>query len=126
MEPKVEPRAEFTSADTYALSKRHRASLRRGGGPAGEDTCPLPRLAVFRMLAFKPVLQSFEATSQRSGSMFEVAPAGHDHGDPGLIGGGHDLGVLHRSTRLDRGGHARTYALFEPVRKRKERIGSHD
>src|SRR5882757_7305269 len=33
----------FRPSPKRATSKRRRASLRRGGGPAGEDNCPHPR-----------------------------------------------------------------------------------
>src|SRR5271157_4205288 len=62
------------------------------------------------------------AAWRRSVLVPEVADAAEHHGDTGRVGGGDDLGVAHRSPRLDHRCYPGGDCGFEPIGERKECI----
>src|SRR5579885_2767726 len=62
----------------------------------------------------------------RSRSMTEMADASEDHGCAQTVCGGNHFFVAHRSAGLNESRRAMLCRFLYSVRKRKERIGSHD
>src|SRR6185437_8290194 len=99
------------------------ASRRRATSPMPRSTSPPTRASSSPASRSK---STAAAASDPRRSVPEVAHAGEDHGDAGLVGGGDHFIVAQRAARLNDRGGAGGHGGFETIGKGKERIRCDD